>query len=67
VNIECPTGKKVLGGGFSIETPTDVRLFSSAPSDGSGNISDHAWNVHVMNAGTVARQTTAIAICAVVQ
>src|SRR5262245_21225386 len=67
VNVECPTGKKVLGGGFSTETPIDVRLFSSSPSDGSGNISDHAWNVFVQNSSTVVRQTTAIAICANVQ
>ena len=67
VNAECPTGKKVLGGGFSIETPTDVRLFTSQPGDGLGNISDRTWNVHVQNTGTVARQTTAMAICANVQ
>ena len=67
VNVACPTGKKVLGGGFNIETPADVRLFTSEPSDGAGNISDHAWNVMAQNAGAVARQTTAIAICAFVQ
>lgn len=63
VHVECPTGKKVLGGGFSIETPTDVRLFSSAPSDGSGNLIDHGWNLFVENIGSVTRQTTVNAIC----
>ncbi len=28
VHVECPIGKRVLGGGFDIETPTDVRVFS---------------------------------------
>jgi hypothetical protein len=65
VNVSCPPGKKVLGGGFSIETPDDMKVFNSEPSDGNGNLSDTRWNVMVTNAGQVgARQTTAIAICA---
>jgi hypothetical protein len=54
----------VLGGGFSIETPDDIKLFSAEPSDGHGNLSDVTWSVLVKNAGSQARQTTAIAICA---
>jgi hypothetical protein len=64
VHVECPTGKKVLGGGFDIETPDDVKVFSSEPSDGLGNIIDHGWNVFVHNTATVSRQTTVSAICA---
>lgn len=64
VHVECPAGKKVLGGGFSIETPDDVKIFHSDPSDGHGNLIDHGWDVMVHNAGTSGRQTTAVAICA---
>ncbi len=67
VHVECPTGKKVLGGGFNIETPNEVKVFSSEPSDGQGNLIDHGWNVFVQNAGALTRQTTAIAICAAVE
>ena len=67
VKAVCPTGKKVLGGGFNIETPTDVKVFASEPSDGAGNVNDHQWTVTVQNSGTAARQTTATAICAMVQ
>ena len=64
VHVECPAGKKVLGGGFNIETPDDIKIFSSDPSDGHGNLTDHSWDVMVHNVGTQSRQTTAIAICA---
>ena len=64
VHVECPAGKKVLGGGFNIETPDDIKIFSSDPSDGHGNLIDHGWDVMVHNAGTQSRQTTAVAICA---
>lgn len=64
VHVDCPAGKKVLGGGFNIETPDDIKIFSSDPSDGHGNLIDNGWNVMVHNSGTQGRQTTAIAICA---
>lgn len=64
VHVECPPGKKVLGGGFGIETPDDVKVFSSEPSDGQGNLIDHGWDVFVHNAGRFTRQTTVSAICA---
>lgn len=64
VHVDCPAGKRVLGGGFNIETPDDIKIFSSEPSDGQGNLVDHSWNVFIHNTGTQARQTTAIAICA---
>jgi hypothetical protein len=47
-----------------IETPDDVKVFASDPSDGQRNLIDHGWNVMVRNAGTQGRQTTAVAICA---
>ena len=64
VHVDCPSGKKVLGGGFSIETPDEVRIFHSEPGDGHGNLIDNGWDVMVHNTGTQGRQTTAIAICA---
>lgn len=64
VIVNCPAGKKVLGGGFSTETPDDIKLYSAEPSDGKGNLSNTQWSVMVKNTGTQARQTTAIAVCA---
>jgi len=64
VRVDCPSGKKVLGGGFSIETPDDLRVFASEPSDGKGNQVDNGWTVMVGNSGSQGRQTTAYAICA---
>jgi hypothetical protein len=64
VSVDCSAGKKVLGGGFDIETPTDVKVFSSEPAVG-GNLSDHSWSVLAQNTGTVGpRQVTVTAICA---
>lgn len=62
--VSCPAGKKVLGGGFSTETPDDIKIYSADPSDGKGNLSSTQWSVMVKNVGTQARQTTSIAICA---
>lgn len=67
VHVDCPSGKKVLWGGFNIETPDEVKVFTSEPSDGQGNLIDNGWNVFVHNAGAQTRQTTAIAICATAQ
>jgi hypothetical protein len=68
VSVSCSAGKKVLGGGFDIETPDDVKVFASEPSDGNGNLIDNGWNVGVHNAGSVGpRQVTVTAICASVQ
>jgi hypothetical protein len=64
VHVECPPGKKVLGGGFDIETPDYVKVFSSEPSDGKGNAIDHGWNVSANNAGAASRQVTVSAVCA---
>ena len=64
VHVKCPARKKVLGGGFNIETPDEVKIFTSEPSDGHGNLIDNGWDVMVHNTGTQGRQTTAIAICA---
>jgi hypothetical protein len=68
VHVDCPEGKKVLGGGFDIETPDFVKVFSSEPSDGAGNFSEHAWNVFARNNDdTRLRQVTVSAICALLQ
>ena len=45
-------GKKVLGGGFDIETPTFVKVFSSEASDGAGNFINNGWNVMATNTDT---------------
>ncbi|SEK66792.1 hypothetical protein [Nitrosovibrio tenuis] len=67
VKVVCPSGKKVLGGGFNIEIPEDVKVYASDPSDGQGNIVNNGWRVMVRNEGATARQATAIAICATAQ
>lgn len=64
VKVICPSGKKVMGGGFDIEVPEDVKVYASDPSDGQGNIITNGWRVMVRNEGAAARQTTAMAICA---
>lgn len=64
VHVNCPAGKKVMGGGFDIETPDDVKVYSSEPTDGHGNLIDNGWDVMVHNIDSQGRQTTAIAICA---
>jgi hypothetical protein len=67
VSVHCSPGKKVLGGGFDIETPQDVKVFASEPSDGSGNVIDNGWNVGAQNTGSATRQVTATAVCALAQ
>ncbi len=64
VRAVCPSGKKVLGGGFDMEIPQDLRVYASDPGDSQGNIVNDGWRVMVRNEGTAARQTTAIAVCA---
>jgi hypothetical protein len=61
--VACSSGKKVLGGGFDIETPSDVKIFGSEPSLG-GNFRDDLWTALVQNEGSVSRQVTVTAICA---
>jgi len=64
VSVSCSAGKKVLGGGFDLETPDDVKVFSSEPSS-NGNVIDNGWSAFVHNAGEVGlRQVTVTAICA---
>jgi hypothetical protein len=67
VHVDCPEGKKVLGGGFDIESPDFVKVFSSEPSDGAGNASDHSWNVLARNDDSRSRQVTVSAVCAALQ
>jgi hypothetical protein len=63
VHVDCPAGLKVLGGGFNIEDPDLMRLLSSGPEDGNGNIIDNAWNLLIQNIDTNDRQATVSAIC----
>jgi hypothetical protein len=64
VNVSCSSGKRVLGGGFSIENAA-VQVFSSTPSDGLSNLNDHRWNVAAQNTDpNNARHVTVSAICA---
>jgi hypothetical protein len=67
VHVDCPAGKKVLGGGFDIETPDFVKVFSSEPTDGAGNLIDNGWNVMARNDDSRARQVTVSAVCAVLE
>ena len=64
VSVRCSAGKKVLGGGFDVELPTEVKVYSSQPSDGQGNFIDNGWNVFALNSGPYTRQVTVSAICA---
>jgi len=65
VNVSCSGGNKVMGGGFSIETPTFVKVFGSEPSNGASTFSDHQWNVLAQNTDpNNARQVTVVAVCA---
>jgi hypothetical protein len=65
VNVSCSSGNKVMGGGFSIETPTFVKVFGSEPADGLSTFSDHQWNVIAQNTDpNNARQVTVVAVCA---
>jgi hypothetical protein len=67
VVAECPTGKKVLGGGFLLEYPPDILLYLSGPLDPvSFNPSDHMWSVIVTVSANSpgCRQVSAFAICA---
>ena len=64
VHVDCPMGQEVFGGGFDIETPDDVKVFSSEPADTQGNLIENGWNVRVENIGSNTRQATVSAICA---
>jgi hypothetical protein len=63
-NVSCPSGGSVMGGGFAVDDPNFVSLYSSQPSDGHGNFSDHNWNVLAQNVDPVNSHTaTVTAIC----
>jgi hypothetical protein len=68
VAVLCPEGERVLGGGFLVETPLDVKVGGSAPwcTDVScaGNFVTDRWTVVVENTGVVTRQVNVVAICA---
>jgi|SRR5919106_2545175 hypothetical protein len=65
VSVSCPEGQRVLGGGFVIETPTDVKVAGSAPWE-AGNFVTDRWTVIAQNVGTLTRQVNVVATCAFV-
>jgi len=61
--VMCPAGKKVLGGGFDIESTDDLKLLASEPALNGTLI--NGWNLLVHNvSATNTRQATVSAICA---
>jgi hypothetical protein len=64
VSVMCSAGKRVLGGGYDIETPDDLKVFSSEPAL-NGNIINNGWSVIVKNTSSAnIRQVTVSAVCA---
>jgi hypothetical protein len=59
LTVSCPSGKKVLGGGFS--TDDDVIVFRNHPRDST------AWETWVLNPTTQAEGLTVTVICAMAQ
>jgi hypothetical protein len=70
VVVLCPEGERVLGGGFLVETPLDVKVGGSAPwctdPTCAGNFVTDRWTVVVENTGVVTRQVNVVALCAFV-
>jgi hypothetical protein len=63
LSAECPAGKRVLGGGFTISDlghKHDVETYQSYPS------SDRVWTAAFENPGSQARQVSTFAVCATV-
>jgi hypothetical protein len=65
VSVPCSEGKRVLGGGYTIETPKDVLVFGSAPHF-ENNFDTRHWSVIVQNVGLLTRQVNVAVICAVI-
>ncbi len=61
--VLCSAGKKVLGGGFQLETASAFKLFSSLPTNGQSTFIDNGWNVFAQNIDTLTRQMLAFAVC----
>ena len=62
VRADCPTGKKVIGGGYAItgDIPGAATAYRSFPSD------DVSWTVAVNNTYVQSQTVNAYAICAIV-
>jgi len=62
VRVDCPTGKKIMGGGYSStgDRPDAVQVYRSFPSD------DASWSITANNSYVGPSTITAFAICAVV-
>ncbi len=55
----CPSGKKVLGGGFARYSELDIQITQSQPST-----DNQAWRVYARNDGGVTGNVDVYAICA---
>lgn len=66
ITAACPTGKKVLGGGFHGIGDDTLRVSQQFPQEGSDANGNPvlSWQVGVTNQGASPRQVTAYALCA---
>jgi hypothetical protein len=67
VLVSCPTGTRVIGGGFgNIDVPAAVQVRGSFPDDGTSVSGSHhsSWTVEVTNSDSVAHTIFVYAICA---
>lgn len=61
VTVECPAGKRVLGGGFTVsDLKPNLVVSQSYPS------TDRAWTVTLENTSAQPRGVTSYALCAIV-
>jgi hypothetical protein len=60
-SVDCPNGKKALGGGVSTSEPYSTRVIESAPTDGAAG-----WGVGVKNEGGPTMSAYAWVTCAYV-
>ena len=62
VTVTCPSGKKVLGGGYA-PLHTGLEVFSSSPPDDGSHIAN-GWAAHMRNPETRTKLGAVYAICA---
>ena len=61
--VFCSANKKVLGGGFQLETASAFKLFYALPRNAQSSAIDNGWGVFAQNTGTAPRQLVAFAVC----